>query len=254
MVQSPTNHGFLPLHNTNPNANRPAARSSTGGRAAPDEHIVDIPLTPIMTNASTGARKEGHKMADYPRSDGGGGAGGADDKFQHKTIGRRRAATGTVGGGCAPPEDEGALTTMGKIYDKVLQFSVITRYALYILPLSLCFLVPILVSIYAAPHASIGGVRLLWFFVWVSRMSCPVYARLVDRCLTHGRTTTARNRMVLAVDLQTGCQSPAHRLPGPRWRHFCRRQEIQSRARGPGAAAVPRRMGRRQPVHLSSRA
>lgn len=181
MVQSPTNQGFLPLHNTNPqpNVNRPPAPNHAGGRTGPDEHVVNIPLTPIMTNASTGARKEGQKAAEYPRGDDC-GKGGADDGFQRKTIGRRRAATGTVGGGSA--EDEGALTTMGKVYDKILQFSVITRYALYILPLSLCLLVPILVSIYAAPKASIGGVRMLWFFIWVSCTSC----RLVDHCLTHG--------------------------------------------------------------------
>jgi hypothetical protein len=65
-------------------------------------------------------------------------------------------------------EEEGALNTMGKVYDRILHFSIITRYMLYILPLSLCLLVPILVGVYGAPKASVGGVRMVWFFVWVS--------------------------------------------------------------------------------------
>jgi hypothetical protein len=152
---SPKNQGFLPLHsNSHGNMNRQPGRLSLQ-----DEHIVNIPLTPIITNASTGARKEGQTITEYPRGEGEGGG------VFHGHIGRRKARDETARDSA---EEEGALTTMGKFYDKVLHFSVITRYTLYILPLSLCFLVPILVSIYAAPRATIGGVRMLWLFVWVS--------------------------------------------------------------------------------------
>lgn len=84
--------------------------------------------------------------------------------FQPSYIGRRRAKSDAV----LNPQDEGALTTMGKIYDKILKFSILTRYILYIVPLSLVFVIPIIVSIYGAPNAKIGGVRMLWFFAWVS--------------------------------------------------------------------------------------
>ena len=48
------------------------------------------------------------------------------------------------------------------------------KYLAYMLPLSLCLLVPILVGLFAAPDATIGasdntrGVRIVWFFTWVS--------------------------------------------------------------------------------------
>jgi hypothetical protein len=147
---SPKGEGFLPLHG---NMNQPY------GQPTNYEHIVNIPLTPIMTNASTGARKEGQTMSDYPRKR------SIDESPNGKAFrGRRRTKdeSGLL--------EEGALTTMGKFYDKILHFSIITRYIIYILPLALCLLVPILVSIYAAPKATIGGVRILWFFVWVGIM------------------------------------------------------------------------------------
>ncbi|KAF8250789.1 hypothetical protein K440DRAFT_107756 [Wilcoxina mikolae CBS 423.85] len=174
MVQSPAspkNQGFLPLHsNSHGNLNL-----QPGGLSSQDEHIVNIPLTPIKTNASTGARKEGQTMTEYARGEGEGGG-----VFQGH-IGRRRARDETARD---LAEEEGALTTMGKFYDKVLHFSIITRYAVYILPLSLCFLVPILVSIYAAPHATIGGVRMLWLFVWLEIVWCSLWvSKLVAKAL-----------------------------------------------------------------------
>jgi hypothetical protein len=154
MVGSPTPHrdeGFLPLH-----SNMEYIR----GQPANDEHIVNIPLTPFMRNSSSGFQREGQSMSDYPHSP----RESMEELPSDKTFrGRRRTTTyeGRI------LEEEGALTTMGKFYNKIWHFSVVTRYMVYILPLGLCFLVPILVSLYAAPTATIGGVRMLWFFTWV---------------------------------------------------------------------------------------
>ena len=48
------------------------------------------------------------------------------------------------------------------------------KYLAYMLPMGLCLLAPILVGLFAAPDATIGasdntrGVRIVWFFTWVS--------------------------------------------------------------------------------------
>jgi hypothetical protein len=131
-----------------------------------DEHIVDIPLTPIRTNVSTGARKEGQSI--------GGSNVSGSDTFEgedvqtktglfHRHRGRRRAKTESP----ISTEEEDVITTMGRFYEKVLGFSIITRYLLYVLPLALIFLIVILIGRFAAKNAEIGGVKLYWFFFWV---------------------------------------------------------------------------------------
>lgn len=78
-----------------------------------------------------------------------------------------------TGGDASLVDDEGTLNTMGRLYEKILNFSIVTRYLLYIIPLSLCFVTVILIGLFIAPHATIGagentdGVRIVWFFVWV---------------------------------------------------------------------------------------
>lgn len=56
---------------------------------------------------------------------------------------------------------------MGIIYDKILKFSVVTRYFLYVLPLATIIAIPIIIGATAAQHATLGGVRIVWFFSWV---------------------------------------------------------------------------------------
>ncbi|KAI5799620.1 Mechanosensitive ion channel-domain-containing protein [Pyronema domesticum] len=193
MVKSPTSpksKGFLPIPNMNSNDPRgnmnpplpiPSYQPSPGGYSN-GEHIVNIPLTPIKTSvSSTGARKEGQTMNEYSNTNNGSqlGSDGNGD-FQPSYIGRRRAKSDAV----LNPQDEGALTTMGKIYDKILKFSILTRYILYIVPLSLVFVIPIIVSIYGAPNAKIGGVRMLWFFAWLEIVWCSLWlSKLVAKAL-----------------------------------------------------------------------
>jgi hypothetical protein len=158
---SPKRDGFLPLHN---NMNHQLSK---------DEHLVNIPLAQIQSNVSTGARKEGQTMPDMPRAD---TIGHDEDTAFHRHIGRRRT-TGTDGGTGAVPE----LTTMGKIYDKVLNFSIVTRYILYILPLSVLLLIPTLINIKLAPHAAFGGVKMMWVFIWVGLAFGVLDELLADR-------------------------------------------------------------------------
>jgi len=63
--------------------------------------------------------------------------------------------------------EENTLNAMGRFYRRVLSFSIITRYFVYVLPLGLCIAVPIIVGASVAQNAMIGGVRIVWFFSWV---------------------------------------------------------------------------------------
>jgi hypothetical protein len=63
--------------------------------------------------------------------------------------------------------EEDTLNRMGRTYNKILNFSIITRYFVYVSPLALCIAIPIIVGATAAPHAKIGGVPIVWFFTWV---------------------------------------------------------------------------------------
>lgn len=102
------------------------------------------------------------------------GGGGGEAGIFHLHKGRRKHRKKETGGDAGLVEDGDPITAMGKFYRKVLNFSIGTRYLVYILPLGLCLLVPILVGLYSAPDATIGasddtrGVRIVWFFTWVS--------------------------------------------------------------------------------------
>ncbi|KAF2425283.1 hypothetical protein EJ08DRAFT_672152 [Tothia fuscella] len=81
---------------------------------------------------------------------------------------------------------DGTLTRMGRIYAKIVNFSVVTRYFLYVLPLALVLAVPIIVGATAARKAQIGGIRIVWLFtwieiVWLSLWVSKLFARSLPR-------------------------------------------------------------------------
>lgn len=58
------------------------------------------------------------------------------------------------------------LTKLGKFFKWVHNFSMFTRWFLYITPLTLIILVPILVGSLHEPKPSVAGVYLQWFAIW----------------------------------------------------------------------------------------
>lgn len=134
---------------------------------APNPHdaTIDIPLTTVPSqNNNNGARKSGSGAA-Y--------SGSAESTPTHHEKshlfhggGRRRVMTDRMGRRVEAPED-GTLTRMGKFYSKILNFSVVTRYFIYVLPLAALIAIPIIIGATAAPNARIGGVWIVWFFTWV---------------------------------------------------------------------------------------
>ncbi|KAL7276664.1 hypothetical protein RUND412_000324 [Rhizina undulata] len=165
---SPKGAGFIPLEQMNPFDSETERSPSRSG----DDHIINIP-TNATSEMGGGSEKEGRERGQSIERTG--TASSDEGAYFDRHIGRRRARKAETGGDAALIEDEGALTAMGVLYEKVLNFSIVTRYFIYVLPLSLCLLVPILVGLSSAPHAAIGGngtpedpgVRIVWFFAWL---------------------------------------------------------------------------------------
>ncbi|PGH05925.1 hypothetical protein GX51_02706 [Blastomyces parvus] len=81
-----------------------------------------------------------------------------------------------------PPENP--TTNLARFFKKVHESSFLVRYFTYITPLFLILLVPLLVGLLAYPDAHVGGVRLLWFSVWLEIIWLTLWAgRIVAKFL-----------------------------------------------------------------------
>ncbi|OJD21866.1 hypothetical protein ACJ73_06789 [Blastomyces percursus] len=81
-----------------------------------------------------------------------------------------------------PPENP--TTNLAKFFKKVHESSFLVRYFTYITPLVLILLIPLLVGLLAYPDANVGGVKLLWFSVWLEIVWLTLWAaRIVAKFL-----------------------------------------------------------------------
>ena len=148
--------------------------TSTAAMANPNDARIDIPLTTVGSRGRTAAREadESFPSSGYtsqPTSS----SQNSNEKaglFHRHVAGRRRPKAkdcdrdaGSRGYG----EDEDTLTRMGKIYNKVMNLSIIIRYFVYVLPLAALIAVPIVIGATAAHSARVGGVRIVWLFTWI---------------------------------------------------------------------------------------
>ncbi|KAJ9149439.1 Mechanosensitive ion channel protein [Pleurostoma richardsiae] len=142
--RSPSKRGFMPLSNDR------SDRSDTMVEG-------DIPLTKIGTSASsTGARKPFQSVSN--RSEEQSADQSADEKnglFHHRShkshrgpAGRRKlikddlaskGRRGTFG------SEEFSLNAMGRLYNKIIGFSVVTRYLIYVVPVAILLAVPLVI-------------------------------------------------------------------------------------------------------------
>jgi len=141
--------------------------------ANPNDATIDIPLTTVTTRDQTGARKldDTNPVSEYTSQP------TAPDQhlnekaglFHRHIAGRRRIKVKDSDGGASRGygEEEDTLTRMGKIYNKVMNFSIIARYFVYVLPLAALIAAPIVIGATAAQHARLGGVKILWLFTWI---------------------------------------------------------------------------------------
>jgi hypothetical protein len=81
-----------------------------------------------------------------------------------------------------PPENP--TTNFSKFFKKVHNSSWIVRYFTYITPLVLLILIPLLVGALAFPNANVGGVKLVWFSIWLEIVWLTLWlGRLIAKCL-----------------------------------------------------------------------
>lgn len=113
----------------------------------------------------------------------GGGAGGDDNNnnninekahlvpdCEQGSVGRRRRSRNKktindFGGDDAESAED--VTRLGHIYRGILNSSILVRYLVYITPVALLIAIPIIVGATGARYATIGGVKMYWFFAWI---------------------------------------------------------------------------------------
>ena len=159
----------LPDINATPaNSNGNSSKMAGASPSNPNDATIDIPLTPIPSRGQTGARKLDSSVSipAYPQP----ADGYEDEKAAQEgggKGGRRRKRINTTDARQAEDPADGTIIRMGRFYTAILNFSVITRYFLYVLPLAALLAIPIIIGATAAPNAKIGGVRIVWFFTWI---------------------------------------------------------------------------------------
>ncbi|KAF2473395.1 serine/threonine protein kinase-like protein [Lindgomyces ingoldianus] len=116
----------------------------------------------------------------------------------HRHAGRRKVQKIDSKSGAPRPGDDGdpekpAVNRMGKFYTKILNFSIVTRYMIYVAPLAIILAIPIILSETVlnqkdsktgSPKHTIGGAdeKLFWIWieiVWLSLWACKVVAHFL---------------------------------------------------------------------------
>jgi bacteriorhodopsin len=64
-----------------------------------------------------------------------------------------------------PEEDE--MTRLGRIYDQVINISLMVRWAVYILPVASLLAIPIVLCDTVYYYANAAGIKLLGLFLWI---------------------------------------------------------------------------------------
>jgi hypothetical protein len=77
-----------------------------------------------------------------------------------------------------PPENPSSKA--GQFFKKVHSSSWLVRYFTYITPLVLVILIPILVGALVFPNANVGGVKLVWFSIWLMIVWLTLWAGRVS--------------------------------------------------------------------------
>ena len=133
------------------------------GRSPTNDATVDIPLTAVKSHAgTTGSRRQYvGEMSEKERS--------------VKGPAGRKKGFRDLRGQESGIED---VNTMGKIYNRILNFSIITRYFFYILPVGAVLAVPIVLgAVIKNPNPpGLGGIRIVWIFSWALTMWVGLWA------------------------------------------------------------------------------
>ena len=84
--------------------------------------------------------------------------------------------------GYTPPENPS--TRFAKFFKRVHESSFLVRYFTYITPLVAVLLIPLLLGLLVFPRASVGGVSLFWFSIWLEIVWLTLWASRVSTAST----------------------------------------------------------------------
>lgn len=141
----------------------------------PDDDVIQ--LTTVRSNASTGARKptmapsSSFETAPSEKSKG----------HLHFHRGRRQKPKDQpLGRKDTGDSDDGAsLNFMGRLYYKIIGFSIVSRYLVYIVPVAIFLAIPLVIlpltDNMGDPRVGKGGPPLFQFFLWVEITWCTVW-------------------------------------------------------------------------------
>ncbi|TVY24146.1 putative MscS family protein [Lachnellula hyalina] len=151
-------HGFQPLANTNESMS----------------YEANIPLTTVRSAASstTGARKQG-EGTDMSTTSQGTFATENEKKSFFKSrpgpAGRRKTDRDDPNK-YTPDGEEVSVNAIGRFYDKIIKFSIVTRYLVYVAPIALLIAAPIIIYSTGGRHNDYflnTGVKVNWFWLWI---------------------------------------------------------------------------------------
>ncbi|POR32307.1 Mechanosensitive ion channel family protein [Tolypocladium paradoxum] len=113
-----------------------------GGGGGSRNDMDDIPLTTVRSNASTGARKPiPGTSTSYESSQ----TANEKGELNHRHAGRRKHREGSLGRRGTGDSEDVKVNAMGRLYARVVGFSVVTRYMVYVVPVGLLLAVPLIV-------------------------------------------------------------------------------------------------------------
>jgi hypothetical protein len=149
----------------------------------------ELPLTQVPTIKSTSSQPAhrppsvASNRSHFSQSAQNGPTPPNEEGSSPKLGGRRRRRDDVAS--TVPDEKQAHLNKMGRLYEKVLTYGTGTRYSIYILPIAIIIMIPIIVGATQVNRTDpkIGGVRLAWFFTWVEAVWLSFRAmRFVTRC------------------------------------------------------------------------
>jgi hypothetical protein len=152
----------------------------------PNDATIEIPLTNVPSRSGTGARKLNSRASvpDYQHpleNDHDNGASEKAGLFGSRPGPGRRKKTSP--GDHLHDDEERSLNRMGRIYMAIVNFSVVTRYLIYVSPLASLIAIPIVIgATTVGQDAQIGGVKIVWFFTWIEVVWLSLW---VSKSLAH---------------------------------------------------------------------
>ena len=84
--------------------------------------------------------------------------------------------------------EEISVNGLGRLYNKIVAFSVITRYFVYVLPIAILIAAPIVIYAVLNPHALLGttGIRVYIFFTWIEIIWLSIWvSKLVAKAIPY---------------------------------------------------------------------